>query len=386
MLTMLFKMTAVTALYVALTVLVWKRLQGRKPRLAGKLSIGLIYGLCAVLSTHFGVDYSHMMLNLRDLGPLSAGLFFDPFSGIVAGLIGGIERYIAGTYWGVGSYTRIACSASTCLAGFLAAALHIFIFKRKKPSAIYAFFMGAVMEVFHMYVVFITHRDDMSMAFYVVKTCSPPMIAFTGLGMAVSSTALRICAGEWKNPFRKVSAEEVPVSQRFQLWLFAVTFTILLLNLLFSFAVQTQTAIQTARDTLTAVSGDIRDTYVKLRQTGENTDALAGETARMEALAIAEAVERSGGIDAVDADFLERMREIYNLVAVTAVDGEGKDIAAAGESPLFAQLLDAVLEGGAESLSTKPLSARVAAGARCGAGSPTARASAALDPVRAVGP
>ena len=44
-----------------------------------------------------------MMLNVRDMGPLSAGLFFDPVSGIIAGLIGGVERYIAGTYWGVGS-------------------------------------------------------------------------------------------------------------------------------------------------------------------------------------------------------------------------------------------------------------------------------------------
>ena len=41
------------------------------------------------------------------------------------GLIGGVERYIAGTYWGVGSYTRIACSVSTCLAGFVAAASRI---------------------------------------------------------------------------------------------------------------------------------------------------------------------------------------------------------------------------------------------------------------------
>ena len=63
--------------------------------------------------------------------------------------------------------------------------------------------MGAVMEVFHMYVVFITHRGDMSMAFYVVRICAGPMIAFTGLGMAVSSTALKICAKEWRNPFRR---------------------------------------------------------------------------------------------------------------------------------------------------------------------------------------
>ncbi len=368
MLTMILKMTGVTSLYVLVTALVWMWVRRRPLRFPDKLLIGVIYGACAVLSTHFGVDYSHMMLNVRDMGPLSAGLFFDPVSGIIAGLIGGIERYIAGTYWGVGSYTRVACSVSTCLAGFVAAGMYLFIFKRKKPSAVYAFFMGAVMEVFHMYVVFITHRDDMSMAFYVVRNCAPSMIVFTGLGMAASSAVLRVCAGEWKNPFRKISAEEVPVSQRFQIWLFAVTFSILTLNLLFSFAVQTQSAIQSARSTLGAVSGDIRQTYARLQQTGENTDALADETARMQALSIAEAVERSGGIEAADDAFLERMRSIGSLVAVTAVNAQGEVVASAGDSPVYAGLLGGVLEGGAESETASPSDLRVVAGARCPGG------------------
>ncbi len=368
MVTMILKMSGVTALYVLLTVLIWKRAQGRKMTGAMKLVIGVIYGLCAVLSTHFGVDYSHMMLNVRDMGPLSAGLFFDPVSGIIAGLIGGIERYIAGTYWGVGSYTRIACSVSTCLAGFLAAAMNIYIFKRKKPSAIYAFFMGAVVEVFHMYVVFITHRNDMSMAFYVVRTCSPAMIVFTGLGMAISSTALRICAGEWRNPFRKMNEEEIPVSQRFQTWLFVITFAILVLTQLMSFLVQTRTAVQYGESTLEAVSGDIRKTYERLRQTEENTRYLAESTALMEALAIAEDVNHSGGIENADAEFLDSLRDIYSLLAVTAVDADGGVLAASGDSPVYTGLLAEVLDGSEEVLAVSPSEARVVAGAACEGG------------------
>ncbi len=368
MLKMVLQMSAIVALYVLLTTLIWMRTRKRKLGMGSKMLIGVLYGICAVLSTHFGVDYEHMMLNVRDMGPLSAGLFFDPLSGIIAGLIGGVERYIAGTYWGVGSYTRIACSVSTCLAGFVAAGMHLFIFKRKKPSAVYAFFMGAVMEVFHMYVVFITHRGDMDMAFYVVKTCAPPMILFTGIGMATSSTALRVCAGEWRNPFRRVSAEEVPVSQKFQTWLFAVTFSILAINMLFSFAVQTQSAVQYARSTLEAVSDDIHQTYDKLKQTEENTAALAGETARVDALGIAEAVARTGGVEAADDAFMERMRDIYGLVAVAAVDASGNAVAAAGQSPVFASQLSSVLRGEVESMVVNPGAARVVAGARCGDG------------------
>lgn len=266
MLSMILKMSAVTAIYVVLTVLIWKFTRKRRITLPIKLGIGVIYGFGAILSTHFGIDYSDMMLNVRDLGPLSAGLFFNPLSGILAGLIGGIERFIAGTYFGVGSYTRIACSVSTCLAGFVAAGMHIFLFKRKKPSATYAFFMGAVMEVFHMYVVFITHRNDMSMAFYVVKTCSPPMIIFTGLGMVASSIALKVCAGEWKNPFRKRKEEEIPVSRKFQSWLFIVTFVILALNLAFSLSLQSRTAEQNTATMLATASDDIQKTYNELKQ------------------------------------------------------------------------------------------------------------------------
>ncbi len=264
---MILKMSAATALYILLTMLLWKWTQKDKLKLSVKILIGLIYGISSVLSTHFGINYGTMMLNVRDLGPLSAGLFFHPLSGIIAGLMGGIERYIAGTYFGVGAYTSVACSVSTCLAGVLAALLYYFIFKRRKPSPFYALFLGAVMEVFHMYVVLITHRDDMSMAFYVVKTCSLPMIFFSGIGLAASALVLRAMSGELRNPFRRRKMEEISVAQKFQFWLFAVVTIVLSVNLLFVSNLQTKTAQQNAAETLIRSSGDIRDVYLTLRET-----------------------------------------------------------------------------------------------------------------------
>ena len=302
MLSMILKMSGVTAIYVIITVMIWKFTKKKKITWPIRIFIGVIYGIGAILSTHFGIDYSDMMLNVRDLGPLSAGLFFDPISGILAGLIGGIERFIVGTYFGVGSYTRIACSVSTCLAGFVAAGMHIVLFKRKKPSAMYAFFMGAVMEVFHMYVVLITHRNDMSMAFYVVKTCSPPMIIFTGLGMVASSIALKVCAGEWTNPFRKRKEEDIPVAKRFQAWLFIVTFVILALNLTFSLRLQSRTAEQNTANTLTTASEDIHKTYEKLQQLeAENDLSEIGSPEISETLSYYH-VGNNGTFDIFDAD------------------------------------------------------------------------------------
>ena len=203
MILMLTKMSVVTLLHVLLVAVVWFWCKGKHLSIRRKIIIGLIFAMSSVLSTHFGVSYDNMVMNVRDMGPLAAGLFFSPMSGIIAGMIGGMERYIVGTYFGIGSYTRIACSVSTCLAGFVAMGMNVKVFRGKKPSPFYAFFMGAVMEVFHMYVVFVTHRNDMRMAFLVVSVCAVPMIVFTGIGMASSSVMLQVFSKEWKNPFAK---------------------------------------------------------------------------------------------------------------------------------------------------------------------------------------
>lgn len=261
MLSMIIKMSGSTLLYVLLTIAIWYWTKEKEITISKKIIIGIAYGISSVLSTHFGVSYSNMIINVRDIGPLAAGLFFSPSAGIIAGLIGGIERYIAGTYFGVSSYTRIACSLSTCLAGFVAMGMKIKMFKWKKPSPFYAFFMGSVMEVFHMYVVFITHRNDMRMAFLVVKTCSIPMIVFTGLGLAISSISLQILTGEWKNPIKKIDAENESISQKFQRWLFAITSIVILGSFIISYIIQTQSAYQNCESTLQGNYMTIKHNY-----------------------------------------------------------------------------------------------------------------------------
>lgn len=366
MVSMILKMTGMTVLYTLLTVLLWMRLSDKPMTGLRKLLVGIIFGLCSVLSTHFGVDFNHMMVNVRDMGPLAAGLFFDPVSGIIAGLIGGIERYIAGTYWGVGSYTTIACSVSTCLAGFVAALTHVYIFRRKRPNGVYAFFIGAVMEVFHMYAVLITHRDDMEMAFYVVRTCAIPMIAFTGLGMAASAIVLQMLSGEWHNPLRRLKSEEVPVSRRFQTWLFIVTSVVLLSNFGFAFLLQSQAARQSARDTLSDISGDITQAYTGIRKTQEGISDLTEELVLTDTRAIAHAIDREGGIGAVDAATLESWRKLYGMESVSLISSEGKLVRAEGAAPLYTGVLDRLFSGEAEYQSVRLSLSRVVAGAKCG--------------------
>ena len=368
MVTMILKMTGMASLYVLLTSLLWRLTRNKRLSLGWKLFVGVIYGLCSVLSTHYGVDYGHMMLNVRDIGPLAAGLFFHPLSGIIAGLIGGIERYIAGTYWNVGAYTRIACSVSTCLAGFVAAIARRYFFHRKNPFATHAFFLGAVMEVFHMYVVLITHRSDMDMAFYVVRTCSAPMIVFTGLGMAGSAIAVREMAGEWRNPLRRVKGEELTLSYRFQSRLFVVVVAVLMITFGFSFAIQAQTSLQAARGTLADVSEDISQTYDSVHSTQQGIAQFSQSLVLREAWAISRTVELTSGIEHVEPDFLQLLRDAYGLKSVCLVSMQGELICAAGDKLVYYGMLDQVFTGAREDQVAQPSSMRAVAGVRCGEG------------------
>ena len=258
---MILKMSAVTAGNVLFTFALWKFLKNRKMNWGYRLMLAVIFGGFAILATHFGIDFKDMMINVRDLAPLAAGLFFDPFAGILAGFIGGIERYIVGTYFGVGTYTRLACSLSTCLSGIVAALLRTVIFKGKKPSLVFSFFIGSTMEVFHMYVVFISHRKDMNMAYYVVKTCAPAMIIFTGIGLALISLLIRIDSGEWTNPKMISHSRNIRVSQKFQFWLFLITTLVLVFNLILVNLLQTQVAEQKSEAILQHATDSIGNAY-----------------------------------------------------------------------------------------------------------------------------
>ena len=73
---------------------------------------GILFGLMAIYaSTELGgVDIGDgTIMNVRDAAPICAGLVFGGPAGIIAGLIGGVFRFVS-VYWGItGQYTQIAC-------------------------------------------------------------------------------------------------------------------------------------------------------------------------------------------------------------------------------------------------------------------------------------
>ena len=151
--------------------------------------VGVVFGLIAIYGNEAGIPLDGAMMNVRDAAPLAAGLLFGGPAGIIAGVIGGVERWLA-VFWGAGEFTRLACSLGTIFAGVYAAGLRKYVFNYHIPNLSFAFASGVVTEVMHLLLVFVTNFDQEAKAFTIVQTCLIPMTLCVGLSTMLSSLAL----------------------------------------------------------------------------------------------------------------------------------------------------------------------------------------------------
>ncbi|MBE6008826.1 MAG: hypothetical protein E7235_06470, partial [Lachnospiraceae bacterium] len=224
------------------------------PYIYKQVLIGIIFGFIAVLGTEFGVKIEGATVNVRDAAPLCAGLIFGVPSGILAGIIGGIERWFA-VYWGAGMYTRTACTVATILAGFFGAGIRRFIFDDKKPTVYYGLVAGLVMEIFHMLLIFLTNMNDIESAFNVVKICSPWMVPFTALSVMFAVFFVSLI-GKQK---RETHQDLKQISQTFQRWLALVMVVAFLVTTLFSYVLQSELSKSNAYSLLSLNLADVKN-------------------------------------------------------------------------------------------------------------------------------
>ena len=218
-----------------------------------QLIYGLIFGGLAVLGTELGVQIEGATVNCRDAAVLTGGLFFGGPAGIIAGLIGGAERWIA-VAWGAGLYARNACVISTVLAGFIAALLRRYIFEDKRPRQIISFLIGIVVEMFHFTMVFLTNLSNPEPALAIVRVCFFPMVIATGLSLIITSFVLTLLAGEKI----RVMNEKLSIAQIFQTQLIVLVILALLANTYFTLRLQEGIATGQVDARLSQVIRDVR--------------------------------------------------------------------------------------------------------------------------------
>lgn len=217
---------------------------------------GLVFGLLAILSTECGVNVDGALISSRDAAPLCAGLIFGSPAGILAGLIGGIERYLA-VMWGAGTYTRIGASLTTLLAGFLGAALRKWMFDRKRPAWHYGLAAGFVLEVINMLLVFSGNMEDVRQAFILVENCALPMIVLNVGAVTLAMLVVSFLSGEFAQARKR--KYKLQLAQTFSRWLLLCVMFSFVVTSLFIYMLQTRLAVDDAKKMLSIYIEDVRD-------------------------------------------------------------------------------------------------------------------------------
>ncbi len=220
--------------------------------------IGVVFGGLAVLATEvFSTDIGGAMINVRDAAPLTAGLLLGGPAGIIAGLIGGVERALC-VLWGGGTYTVIACSVSTALAGVFGFLCRKFLFGDKKPSWFYALLISLTMEVLHMLLIFLTNMTDIQVAFTFVEKASLPMIISNTVSVTVAAIVLSLFEREKLFPTGKRT-----IAQIFQTLLFLCVAVAFAATSIFTYFLQNNIVRSDTKSLLAQttfdVTEDIRD-------------------------------------------------------------------------------------------------------------------------------
>ena len=272
------------------------------PYVYKQIIIGVLFGGVSAFASSYGVEWLGAVVNVRDAAPLSAGLIFGAPAGIISGFIGGLYRWFS-VYWGAGTYTRLACSIATAIAGLMAAAVRKLMFDNKKPTWGYGVCIAATCEVIHMILIFLTNMDNSSEAFEFVKGATLPMMLgnSAAVGMAIVIVSLLS-----HDSFTWHRANE-KISNTFQRWLLLCIAIAYFVTSSFTYILQNgMVKVETKKVFTTAI---------------EDVEADINGKSNAHLLGIAEAVKQE--YEGNTAAHLASIAEKYGVVEINVVSSNG---------------------------------------------------------------
>ena len=267
-----------------------------------QILIGVVFGGLSAFASSYGVELLGTVANVRDAAPLCAGFIFGGPAGIVSGIIGGLYRFFS-VYWGGGVYTRIACTLSTMLAGFIAAVLRRFMFDNKKPTWSYGVFITVVCEVLHMLMIFFTNMNDSSYAFEFVKGATHPMILGNSAAVGISLLVVSFLNRDVKKREKK----NEQISQTFQRRLLVLIVIACVVTSTFTYFLQSGMAEIETREVFTSAMTDV---ITDVRGKSNETLLNITENVRSE-------YENNKAVS------LDDLAVKYNVIEINIVDSKG---------------------------------------------------------------
>ena len=274
------------------------------PYMVKQIIVGVLFGGVSAFASSYGVEWLGAVVNVRDAAPLSAGLIFGAPAGIISGAIGGLYRWFS-VYWGAGTYTRLACSIATVLAGIMAAVLRKRMFDNKKPTWGYGVCIAVACEVIHMILIFITNMGNSSEAFEFVKGATIPMIIGNAVALGVAIMIVSLLSREHM-VFKKKKAEKI--ANTFQRWLFLCIAVAFLITSIFTYVLQNGMVKIETQEIFTTAINDVEADIV-----GKSNEEL-----RAIAEKVRDEYESSPDIS------LEDLAEKYGVVEINVVTADGE--------------------------------------------------------------
>ncbi len=159
-----------------------------------RLILIVVFGALSIYGTEGGFEVLGAYVNVRDLGPMVAGLVGGPVVGLGAGLIGALYRA------SLGGFTVVPCTISTVLAGLFGGLIWL-ANGRRFPSMTIVVSFAVLMEGLHLLLV-LALCQPFEQALEVVRLFSIPFILANAGGMFIFAFVIRNLEHE-----RKMQAE-----------------------------------------------------------------------------------------------------------------------------------------------------------------------------------
>ncbi len=157
-----------------------------RANMATQVFLSIVFGLLSVYGMSSGISFYTATVNIRDFGPLAAGLACGPYVGLAAGIIGFIYRL------GVGGTNVYAVAIGPLAAGIIGGMVWYFSKRELVPlrtAVIVTFVAESLISVLAI-IVRISTGDPLTTWTTVTVNVAVPMILMTTLAVAVFSIIL----------------------------------------------------------------------------------------------------------------------------------------------------------------------------------------------------
>jgi len=174
----------------------------RRPALATQALLVVIFGILSIYGLSSGISVSGATANIRDLGPIIAGLTCGPYVGLGAGLIGGAYRLT------MGGPNVVAAAAGPVLAGLFAGIVYL-MNKREIISTKSAIIFTVAVESFVSALALIVRiaGGASSGVMTILINVAIPMIILTTVAVAIFSLIVHNLINEKKTKAEKEQLE-----------------------------------------------------------------------------------------------------------------------------------------------------------------------------------